>query len=77
MRADWYHDFGGALQDTFAYGRDRLTIHDDYRDTWFEYGLGASVKVTDALDLYGEVTRGSGASFDKEWNWNVGLQYHF
>lgn len=77
VRADWYHDFGGALQDTFAYGRDRLTIHDDYRDTWFEYGLGASVKVTDALDLYGEVTRGSGASFDKEWNWNVGLQYHF
>lgn len=65
------------LAGPYRNGRDRLTIHDDYRDTWFEYGLGASVKVTDALDLYGEVTRGSGASFDKEWNWNVGLQYHF
>lgn len=77
VRADWYHDFGGALEDTFAYGSDRLTIHDDYRDTWLEYGLGACVKVTEALDLYGEVTRGSGASFDKDWSWNVGLQYHF
>ena len=48
VRADWYHDFGGALQDTFLW-RDRLTIHDDYRDTWFEYGLHASVKATGRL----------------------------
>lgn len=76
-RVDWYHDFSGALATHMMYGDDRFDVYDDYGDTWLEYGLGLSWKVAPDMEVHAEATRGSGSSYDKDWAFNMGIQYEF
>jgi outer membrane autotransporter protein len=76
-RVDWYHDFSGALATHMTYGDDRLDVYDDYGDTWLEYGLGLSWKVAPDMEVHAEATRGSGSGYDKDWAFNMGIQYEF
>lgn len=60
-----------------TYGDDRLDVYDDYGDTWLEYGLGLSWKVAPDMEVHAEATRGSGSGYDKDWAFNMGIQYEF
>lgn len=81
LKADLLHEFAGErdLQLTSDAGgtNDILTKHNDYGDTWFELGLGGSVKISKAGNLYGEVTRGFGGDINKKWSVNAGLRFTF
>ena len=81
LKADLLHEFAGerdlVLTSDAAGTNDILTKHNDYGDTWFELGLGGSVKLSKAGDLYGEVTRGFGGDINKKWSVNAGLRFTF
>lgn len=46
-------------------------------DTWFEYGIGANIRLTDAVYGWVDVERTEGALIDEEWRGTVGLRYSF
>jgi outer membrane autotransporter protein len=76
-KANWYHDFGGNHVTTMSVGTDSLRVHEDYGDTWFAYGLGAAYKVNDTAQLYFDLERGDGSTYDENWSWDVGLRFSF
>lgn len=49
----------------------------DGEDTWFEYGIGANIRLTDAVYAWADVERTEGAFIDEEWRGTVGLRYSF
>ena len=81
LKADLLHEFAGerdlVLTSDAAGTNDILTKHSDYGDTWFELGLGGSVKLSKAGNLYGEVVRGFGGDINKKWSLNAGLRFTF
>ena len=81
LKADLLHEFAGErdlVLTSYAGGsHDILTKHNDYGDTWFELGLGGSVKLSKAGNLYGEVVRGFGGDINKKWSVNAGLRFTF
>ena len=81
LKADLLHEFAGerdlVLTSDAGGSHDILTKHNDYGDTWFELGLGGSVKLSKAGNLYGEVVRGFGGDINKKWSVNAGLRFTF
>jgi len=49
----------------------------DGDDTWFEYGIGANIKLTDKTYIWADVERTEGADIEEEWRGTVGLRYSF
>lgn len=49
----------------------------DGEDTWFEYGIGTNVRLTEKASLWADVERTEGAQIDEEWRGTVGLRYSF
>lgn len=78
LRADLLHEFGGSqkIKMTDSSGFTK-TSDRDYDDTWFEYGVGAAVKLSDHNQLYFNALRSYGGNFKKDWQWNVGLRWTF
>lgn len=54
-----------------------MTIEQSYNDTWFEYGVGASIQTGKNNQIYFDVERSAGSDFKKDWNWNVGARWSF
>lgn len=49
----------------------------DGDDTWFEYGIGINIFLTDSIYGWANVERTSGAIIDEEWRGTVSLRYTF
>ena len=49
----------------------------DGDDTWFEYGVGTNVKLTDNTYVWADVERTEGATIDEEWRGTVGVRFSF
>ena len=49
----------------------------DGNDTWFEYGIGANIRLTDSVYAWADVKRTAGAVLDEEWSGTVGMRYTF
>jgi outer membrane autotransporter protein len=77
VKANWYHDFGGNGNVTFSAGSDVLDLHEDYGDTWFEYGLGAAVRINDHTQFYFDMARANGTHYDEDWTWDAGVRWSF
>lgn len=73
------HEFGGSYKSTLHdyTGGDHVTIEQSYNDTWFEYGVGASIQTGKNNQIYFDVERSAGSDFKKDWNWNVGARWSF
>ena len=49
----------------------------DGQDTWFEYGVGTNLRLTEKASVWADVERTEGAKIDEEWRGTVGLRYMF
>ena len=78
VKADLLHEFGGSRAYHLAAANgERLDGSTDYRDTWFELGLGGTARVNRATYLYADVSRSYGSRWNKKWQWNVGVDWTF
>ena len=53
------------------------TAYLDGDDTWFAYGIGANLRLSDAVYVWAEVERTTGALIDEDWRGTMGLRYSF
>lgn len=49
----------------------------DGDDTWFEYGVGTNLLLSDSISMWADIERTEGAEIDEEWRGTVGLRYSF
>ncbi len=47
----------------------------DYKENWFELGIGGSVKLAEKTYLYGDVLKSFGGDIKKKWQLNLGMKY--
>lgn len=77
-RASYLYDFDGETSVTFSDGKDAVrTIEQDLGGGWFEVGVGANYKLSDATNLYIDVEKAFGGEVDVNWQWNAGVRYSF
>lgn len=78
-RASVLHDVDGEMEaDVRATsGNARNEIFEDLGGTWFEYGIGANFRLSDATCTYLDLERSSGGEVDEKWRWNVGIRHVF
>lgn len=76
-KASLLHEFGGDYDVTMTNGADRVSIEDGFDDTWVEYGVGVAMQTGKNNHVYFDIERGSGGSFDKDWQWNAGARWSF
>ena len=78
LKADVLHEFGGSRAYHLAAANgERLDGSKDYRDTWFELGLGGTARLSKATYLYADVSRSYGSRWNKKWQANVGVDWTF
>ncbi|MGM9517899.1 MAG: autotransporter outer membrane beta-barrel domain-containing protein [Acidaminococcus sp.] len=78
LKANVLHEFGGgrALH-LAAQDGETMDTKADYRDTWFELGLGGTARLNKATYLYADVSRTYGSEWNQKWRWNVGVDWTF
>ena len=77
IKAGWNHDFNGGMNVRFASNDEVLDTYEDYGDSWFEYGIGASYQLNDHMQAYADFMRGDGSGYDERWSWDVGVKWKF
>lgn len=77
VKADWYHEFGGAGQVHLSDDEGRLVFDEDYGDTWFEYGIGGKIQITPTTQIYADLDRSNGGTYHKNWSYDVGIRWAF
>lgn len=76
-KANLLHEFAGSYDVAMRSGSERLKTSGDFRDTWFEYGVGAAFATSNNSHVYVDVEKSTGSDFKKDWQWNVGARWTF
>lgn len=74
VRASLVHEFMG---DAAIRGANGTVLESDGKDTWVEYGVGASLTLTPATWLWLDLERTSGALVDEDVRATVGIRHAF
>ena len=78
LKASALREFGGSRDvSMLSADGDKLDMSKDYKDTWFELGLGTNIKLSKAGYFYGDIERSFGAEIKKKWQINAGLRWSF
>ena len=77
LHASAVHEFLGDQEISGRTGNAASTLKQDGKDTWFEYGIGASFNLSDSAYLWADVERTSGGLIDQDWRATVGVRYGF
>ncbi len=76
-RASVVQEFMGDGELTVSSGSAVRHLKTDGDDTWFEYGIGANVKVNKNAYIFADVERTEGAEIEEEWRGTVGFRFSF
>ena len=76
-KANLLHEFGGGYEVAMHDGSGAVTVSESFRDTWFEYGIGAALQTGKNNQIYFDVERSGGSEFKKDWQWNIGARWMF
>lgn len=78
VRAAMKHDWDGETSTGFyANGRRTNGFDKDLGGSWFEAGVGADMRITDALRGFAEFETAHSGEIDTPYRWNLGLRYAF
>lgn len=77
-KASVLHEFGGdyTLRMYDSTGASRIA-DGSFDDTWFEYGIGAALRLNENSHFYFDILKTAGGDFEKEWAWNAGMRWTF
>ena len=77
VRVSAVHEFLGDSTVTARGGDSINTAEFDGKDTWIEYGIGASYNVTPNTFIWADIERTSGAVVDEDIRGTVGVRFSF
>lgn len=66
------NDFDAGLE-----GQTKQHFSSELDGTWVSYGLGVQFSATDALSVYGSLSRADGDDYQDDYRYSVGLRYVF
>ena len=66
------NDFDAGLE-----GQTKQHFSSELDGTWVSYGLGVQFSATDALSVYGSLSRAAGDDYQDDYRYSVGLRYVF
>lgn len=66
------NDFDAGLE-----GQTKQHFSSELDGTWVSYGLGVQFSATDALSVYGSLSRADGDDYQDNYRYSVGLRYVF
>ena len=73
------HEFSGGFDSTFSADGEvqNSKTHLDLKDTWCEFELGGSAKVSDSTYLYGTFARSFAGDVTNKWRVDAGVRFSF
>ena len=72
------HEFLGDNDfDATPAGGTRRSFDSDLDGTWISYGVGLQINATDALSVYGSLSRANGDDYQDDFRYSVGMRYMF
>jgi outer membrane autotransporter protein len=77
IRASVVHEFLGDAKVTASAGNTKSWVEYDGKDTWFEYGIGASYNITPNTYIWADIERTAGGTVDEDIRGTVGIRYSF
>lgn len=77
VRVSAVHEFLGDSMVTASAGNTINTAEFDGKDTWVEYGIGATYNVTPNTYIWADIERTSGAVVDEDVRGTVGVRFSF
>ena len=78
VKANLLHEFGGGYDATLTdRSGARIKVDRSFKDTWFEYGIGAAIQTGSNNHIFLDFERSAGGDFKKDWSWNVGARWTF
>lgn len=77
LKANWYHEFGGALGMDMSANGESIHLGEVQNDTWFEYGIGATFQLDAGTHIYFDYERGVGSDYKKDWTWDFGVRFEY
>lgn len=76
-KASLLHEFAGQADTLLTSGQETLRDSRDYSGSWWELNLGGELELSKNNDLYFDVARSFGGSFQKQWQINGGIRFSF
>lgn len=76
-RASAVHEFLGDAKISGQVGNLGSTYTIGGEDTWIEYGIGGTIRLTDQAYVYLDLERTDGARIDEDWRGSIGFRYAF
>lgn len=76
-KASLLHEFAGRADTLLTSGQETLRDSRDYSGSWWELNLGGELELSKNNDLYFDVARSFGGSFQKQWQINGGIRFSF
>lgn len=78
FKASLLHEFGGSRDIHMkAENGETMSVSREYRDSWFEVGLGTNIHLSKASYFYGDIERSFGGDIEKKWQINAGVRFEF
>lgn len=78
VQASVNHEFLGDNDfDATPAGGTRRSFDSDLDGTWLSYGVGLQINATDALSVYGSLSRANGDDYQDDFRYSVGMRYVF
>lgn len=71
------HDFEGEAGFRASNAADSTVLTDDLGGTWYEFGIGANLNLTDSTYTYVDLEKSTGGEVKENWRWNIGLRTVF
>lgn len=78
LRASVLHDWDGEVGYDFSKSSGEYrSWKDDLGGTWYEFGLGANLVLTDAVRFYADIESAQGGEVDTDYRVNLGVRWGF
>lgn len=77
LHASLLHDFLGDASVTMRNDVQSVNYVQDFGDTWFEYGIGGTLRVTNSSYIFADLQRTDGGDVDEDWRANIGIRLAF
>lgn len=72
------YEFGGERNFHLAApDGETMDYSEDYRDTWQEAGFGGTWHINGNTSIYADAERSFNGSWQKKWQWNLGINWQF
>ena len=77
VRTHIVKEFAEDIDTEFERNGVHAKVSEDMGDTWLEFGVGASYRFTENMNVYADIEKTGDSTVDTKWQANLGFRYEF